>query len=205
MTFDVSATPYTPNLVPQAELEGDPNQQLIDLERFLSEELDRISDAAAFVPVQAAYGALIVINGPIADQPLTKDAATAITGFNAFAPEVPNRVTADTVSLSGDSLVPEEAGVFLMQAQITATIDSGVSYILTFANNAVLSDIFGAIDAGNQTTFVTITLFGLVTLKAGDLITLVMTATAGPPGPFTFIMESASFSIVRVSELHKGD
>ena len=205
MTFEVSSEPYTPNLVPQAQLEAEPNQQIIDLQRFLSEELERVATAMLFVPVQAAYGALIVINGPIANQPLTKDAATPLTGFNAFAPEVPNRVTADTVSLTGDSLVPEESGVFLMQAQITATIDSGVSYILTFANNAVLSEIFGAVDAGNQTTFVTITLFGLISLKAGDLITLVMTATAGPPGPFTFIMESASFSITRVSELHKGD
>lgn len=204
MTFEVAAEPYAPNPVPQATLEGEPNKQLIDLERFLSEELERLQTALEFVPVQAAYGSLLVINGPVADQPLDKDVPNVIGGFNSFAPEVPNRVTAVVIG-SADSLQPLEAGVYLMQAQITATIDSGTSYIMTFANNAVLSEIFGAIDAGNQTTFVTITLFGLVALKAGDLITLVMTATAGPPGPFTFIMESASFSIVRVSELHKGD
>ena len=204
MTFDVSAVPYTPNLVPQARQDADTAESLRDLERFLAEEFERIETAMLFVPVQAAYGSLIVTSGPVADQPLVKDVPTVIGGFDAVRPSVPNRIIGD-VSGSSDSLQTEEAGVFLVQAQITATIESGTSYIMTFANNAVLSDIFGAVDAGNQTTFATLTLFGLVTLKAGDIITLVMTATAGPPGPFTFIMESASFNIVRVSELHKGD
>jgi hypothetical protein len=204
MTFDVSSEPYAPNLVPATRSEDDPTRSIQNLERFLAEELQRIQTALEFVPVQAAYGALIVINGPVADQPLVKDTPTPIGGFNSFAPEVPNRVTAEETG-SVDSLQPEEAGVYLMSAQVTATIDAGTSYIMTFANGGVLSDIFGAIDAGNQTTFATITLTGLVSLKAGDLITLVMVATAGQPGPFTFIMESASFNLIRVSELHKGD
>lgn len=204
MTFEVGAEPYTPNLVPQSTLTGDPNKQLISIERFLSEELERIQTALEFVPVQAAYGAAIIVNGPVADQPLVKDVPTVIGGFNAFAPSVPNRVVIDVAGAS-DTLQPEESGVYLGQAQVTATVDAGTSYVMTFANNGVLSDIFGAIDAANTTTFITLTLFGLVALKAGDIVTLVMTATAGPPGPFTFIMESATFSLVRVSELHTGD
>ena len=204
MAFETGSEPYVPNIVLITEAGDEPIFALQNLERFLAEELQRIATAMEFVPVQAAYGSLIVSSGPVADQPLVKDVPTVIGGFNAIRPAVPNRIIGD-VSGSSDSLQTEEAGVYLVQAQITATIDSGTSYIMTFANNAVLSDIFGAIDAGNQTTFATLTLFGLVTLEAGDIITLVMTATAGPPGPFTFIMESASFNIARVSELHKGD
>ena len=204
MTFDVSATPYSPNLVPQARQDADTAESLRDLERFLSEEFERIETAMLFVPVQAAYGSLILATGPAADQPLVKGVPTAIGGFDAIRPAELNRIIG-VVTGSSDSLQTEEAGVFLVQAQVTATIESGTSYVMTFSRNAVLSDIFGAIDAGNQALFITLTLFGLVTLEAGDIVTLVMTATAGPPGPFTFIMESASFNIVRVSELHKGD
>ena len=204
MAQEIGAEPYAPNIVAITDLDADPVLELQQLERFLAEEFQRIATALEFVPVQAAYGSLIVSSGPVADQPLTKGVPTAIGGFDAIRPTVPNRIRG-VVTGSSDSLQIEESGVYLMQAQVTATIESGTSYVMTFSRNAVLSDIFGAIDAGNQALFITITLFGLVALKAGDLLTLVMTATAGPPGPFTFIMESASFSIVRVSELHKGD
>lgn len=203
MVAPAGAAAYTPNLVPQAQLDGDPNQQLIDLQRYLSEEFERIQTALAFVPVQAAYAALLVAPGPAPDQPLPKGAPTPLGGFNNFSPEVPNRVTA--VIGAVDSLQVEESGVFWVQAQITATVESGTSYVITIAINGVLSDAFGAVDAGNQTTFVTLNFYGLSALKAGDIVTLVAVATAGPPGPFTFIMESATFSAVRVSELHKGD
>ena len=204
MVFEVGAEPYVPNIVLITEANDDPIFALQNLERFLAEELQRIATAMEFVPVQAAYGSLILASGPAADQPLVKGVPTVIGGFDAIRPAEPNRIIGD-VSGSSDSLQTEEAGVYLVQAQVTATIESGTSYVMTFSRNAVLSDIFGAIDAGNQALFITLTLFGLVTLKAGDIVTLVMTATAGPPGPFTFIMESASFNIARVSELHKGD
>ena len=203
MAQEIGAEPYSPNIVAITELDADPILSLQLLERFLAEEFQRIATALEFVPVQAAYGSLIVANGPVADQPLVKDVPTAIGGFDAIRPTAPNRVIG-VVTGSSDSLQTEEAGVFLIQAQVTATIESGTGYVMTFSRNAVLSDIFGAIDAGNQALFITLTLFGLVTLKAGDIVTLVMTATAGPPGPFTFIMESASFNLVRISELHKG-
>ena len=204
MAQEIGAEPYSPNIVAITELDADPILSLQLLERFLAEEFQRIATALEFVPVQAAYGSLIVANGPVADQPLVKDVPTAIGGFDAIRPTAPNRVIG-VVTGSSDSLQTEEAGVFLIQAQVTATIESGTGYVMTFSRNAVLSDIFGAIDAGNQALFITLTLFGLVALSAGDIVTLVMTATAGPPGPFTFIMESASFNIVRISELHKGD
>ena len=202
MAIDPFASPYVPNLVPQSQLEDDTSERIIDLERFLSEELDRIQEGISFVPVQAAYGAITVDPGPAPDQPLTKDTPTGITGFNNFQPEVPNRITTDLVSLTGDSLVPSEGGVYWMQAQLTVDIDSGTTYKISVAVNGVEQGIFGQVDASNQTDIVTLTLYGIQSLDKGDLVTLVATATAAGPGPFEFIMLSATFSLVRISEQH---
>jgi hypothetical protein len=202
VAIDPFASPYTPNLVPQSSLEDDSNERIIALERFLSEELARVAEGITFVPVQAAYGAITVDPGPAPDQPLTKDVVTGITGFNNFRPDVPNRITVDLVSLTGDSLVPEEGGVYWAQAQLTLDIDSGTTYRISMAINGVVSSIFGQVDASNQTDIITMTLYGIQSLNQGDLVTLVAEATAAPAGPFEFIMLSATFSLVRVSEQH---
>ena len=212
MAIEPYAAPYVPNLVPQSALGIEQireeltaaavQENLIELERFLSEELDRIQEGLNFVPVQAAYGAITVDPGPAPDQPLVKDTPTGITGFNNFQPVVPNRITADTTSLTGDSLVPTEGGVYWMQAQLTLDIDSGTTYKISVAINAVEGGIFGQVDASNQTDIVTMTLYGIETLNKGDLVTLIATATAAPAGPFEFIMLSATFSLVRISEQH---
>ena len=212
MAIDPFASPYVPNLVPQSALGIDKireqltaqavQENLIELERFISEELDRIQEGMIFVPVQAAYGAITVDPGPAADQPLVKDTPTGITGFNNFQPEVPNRITADTTTLTGDSLVPSEGGVYWMQAQLTLDIDSGTTYKISVAINGVEQGIFGQVDASNQTNIVTMTLYGIQSLNQGDLVTLIATATAAPAGPFQFIMLSATFSLVRISEQH---
>ena len=206
MAIEPYALPYTPNLVPQTRIEGEITpqklmKQLLNIERFLAEELERIEEALRFVPVQAAYGALLVSPGPAPNQPMVKDTPTAITGFNAFAPDVPNRITATTTG-GADSLQVLEGGVYWIQVQITADIDSGTSYIITVARNGVLGSIFGAVAASNQTDVITLTLYGLISLNPGDLITAVVVATAAPAGPFQFIMESATFSVVRISEEH---
>ena len=198
------AVPYAPNNVPTILLGTEPTQALQDLTRFLHEELDRISEAMRFVPVQAAYGALLVAPGPAPNQPLPKGVPTPLNGFNNFAPNQPNRVTAVVIAVA-DSLQVLEGGVYWVQAQVTATIDTGTSYAITVAVNGVLSEIFGSVQAGNQSTLITLTFYGLVELSPGDILTLVAVATANPAGPFTFIMESATFSTVRISELHGRD
>ncbi len=206
MAIEPYASPYTPNLVPQTRIEGEVTpekvlKQIINLERFLAEELERVEEGLRFVPVQAGYGALTVDPGPAPDQPMVKDTPTAITGFNNFAPDVPNRVTANA-ALGADSLQVLEGGVYWIQVQITADIDSGTSYVITVARNGILGGIFGAVAASNQTDVITSTLFGLLSLNPGDLITVVVVASAAPAGPFQFIMESATFSVVRISEEH---
>ncbi len=206
MAIEPYASPYTPNLVPQTRIEGELTpekivQQLINLERYLAEEMERIEEGLRFVPVQAAYGALLVDPGPAPDQPLLKGVPTPIEGFNNFSPAVPNRVTASAIG-GADSLQPLEGGVYWVQTQITADIDSGTSYIITVAINGTLTGIFGAVAASNQTDIVTLTLYGLIALNPGDLVTVVVVATAAPAGPFQFIMTSATFSVVRISEEH---
>ena len=202
MAIEPYAAPYAPNLVPQTKLGDDPIERIIAFERFIHEELDRIQEGLTFVPVQAAYAAITVDPGPAPDQPLIKDVPTGITGFNNFQPAIPNRVTADVIALAGDSLVPLEGGVYLMQSQLTVDIDSGTTYKITVAVNGIVSEIFGQIDASNQTDIITMTLFGLKSLNPGDLVTLVAVATAAQAGPFQFVMLSAVFSLIRVSEQH---
>ena len=197
--------PYTPNLVPQARLpigsleqdlkSSDVLAQLIDLERFLQEELDRIETAIITSTVQAAYGALEV--DPAApDQPLLDSTPTVVTGFNSFAPAVPNRVTADA---TGDSLVPEEGGIYQILANLTVNISSGTAYTMTAFVNGTPSGIFTTVDASNQTASIQLTLYGMIALNPGDTITLVVIAV-GPGGPHTWQIDSAVYGLTRISE-----
>ncbi len=190
--------PYTPNLVPQIDLdvgEQGIKQHVQDLERFLGEELDRVETAMLTAVVQAAYGALEV--DPAApDQPLINLTPTVVTGFNSFAPSVPNRVTADA---AGDSLVPEEGGIYQVLANLTVNISSGTAYTLTAFINATASGIFTTVDASNQTASIQLTLYGMVALNPGDVVTLVVIAT-GPGGPHTWQIDSAVYGLTRISE-----
>lgn len=191
--------PYTPNLVPQVNLDGPVQllpQHIQDLERFLEEELSTIKTAMLTSTVQAAYGALIV-DPPAADQPLVDGVPTLVTGFNGFSPSVPNRVTADFTT--AESLVPEEGGIYQVFGTISAIISSGTEYTLTAAVNGTLSGVFGRVDTSNQTTSIQIILYGMIALNPGDIVTLVVLAT-GPGGPHTWLIESAVFSLTRISE-----
>ncbi len=195
----VFSEPYTPNPVPQHSLQNDPAEQLQDLERFLSEELDRIQTALQLVPVQAAYGALTVDPGPVADQPL--DATPQlIVGWNNTAPLVPNRVVADPVTL--DALTVEEGGVFQILIQITASITQGREYTFSIFLNGVATNLFVTIDASQQTDIVTFNLVAMFEVDPGDLVQLFGIAEA-PASPHEFIMLSAIFSLTRISELHR--
>lgn len=207
MARDGGGEPYTPNLVPQtmldlglaagAELTPEIVQnQLQDLERFLEEEFNRIKTAMLTSTVQAAYGALLV-DPPALDQPLVDGVPTLVTGFNGFSPAVPNRVTADFSV--GESLIPEEGGIYQIFGTVSSIISSGTEYTLTAAVNGTLSGIFGRVDTSNQTTSIQIILYGMVALNPGDIVTLVVVAT-GPGGPHTWLIESAVFSLTRISE-----
>jgi len=202
--------PYTPNLVPQhvlplgrggltpIELTAEAVQeQLFDLERFLEEEFQRLSIAMISSTVQAAYGALILANGPAPDQPTT-EVPIGITGFDDFTPAVPNRITASTAA-GVDSLVPEEGGIYQITGNIVATISSGRAYNIGLAINGTATDIFSTVDSSNQTNLITLIFHGLIALNPGDLCTLLVSSEA-QASPHTFIMLSAIFSVIRVSE-----
>jgi hypothetical protein len=170
--------------------------QLIDLERFLTEELDRIATAQIGAVVQAAYAALLVDPAAL-DQPLVDGVPTLVTGFNGFSPQVPNRITADFTV--GESLVPEEGGIYQILATVSSIISSGTEYSLTAAINGTLTGIFTRVDASNQTASISLVLYGMIALNPGDQVTLVVLAS-GPGGPHTWLIESAIFGVTRISE-----
>ena len=199
MAREGGGVPYTPNLVPQITVDIGTKaavEHIQDLERFLSEELQRIATANIVAVVQAAYGALTVDPGPAPDQPLVDSVPTAVEGFNNFTPAVPNRVTAQQAP---DSLIPEEGGIYQVMATLSIVISSGTAYTLTAAVNATLTGIFTTVDSSNQTTSIAMVLYGMVALNPGDTVTLVVVAV-GPGGPHTFIIESAIFGLTRISE-----
>jgi hypothetical protein len=174
----------------------DVQEQLLDLERFLEEELGRVSTAMRFAVVQAAYGSMTVDPGPAPDQPLADGVPSAVEGFNNFTPSVPNRVTAQ---LTPDSLIPEEGGIYQVMATLAVIISSGTEYSLTAFINGTPTGVFARVDTSNQTTSISLILYGMIALNPGDIVTLVAVAT-GPGGPHTFIIESAVFSLTRISE-----
>ena len=189
--------PYAPNLVPQTQAEDrDSISRLIDLERFLEEELTRIAVAMQASTVQAAYGALVIDPGPVADQPLD-GTPVLIVGWNNFSPQVPNRITTD--QLIGQSLVPEEGGIYQITMQISATVDTGTAYTFTFTVNGTPTGVFTLQESSQQTALMTFTLHALAALNPGDVCTIFGAAQV-QASPHTFIMESAIFSLVRVSE-----
>jgi hypothetical protein len=200
MAREGGGVPYTPNLVPQINLDVDHQglkAHIRDLERFLDEELDRLETAIITSTVQAAYGALTVDPGPAPDQPLVDGVPTAITGFNNHTPAVPNRVTVEETT--GDSLIPEEGGIYQILATISSVISSGTEYSLTVFINGTPSGVFTRVDASNQTASISLVLYGMLALNPGDVATLVAVAT-GPGGPHTWIIESAIFGLTRISE-----
>jgi hypothetical protein len=196
---EVFSEPYTPNLVPQAQLNQNPLVQLRDLERFLAEELERIQTAMLLVPVQAAYGGLTVAPGPVADQPLDGTPAL-IVGWNNTTPLVPNRVDSDPVT--SNSLTVSEGGVFLILMQITAAIAQGRNYEFRIYENGVPTALFVEVDASQQTDVITVTLNAMLEVDPGDFVQLFGEAEAAG-SPHQFIMESAILSAIRISELHR--
>jgi hypothetical protein len=174
----------------------DVQSQLVDLERFLQEELNRIATAMVVSTVQAAYGALTVDPGPVPDQPLANGVPAAVEGFNNFSPQVPNRVTSQ---LGPDSLIPVEGGIYQVMATLAVIISSGTEYSLTAFINGTPTGVFARVDTSNQTTSISLVLYGMIALNPGDIVTLVAVAT-GPGGPHTFIIESAIFGLTRISE-----
>lgn len=190
--------PYTPNLVPQINLDVEIQglkAHIRDLERFLEEELTVISTAMVTATVQAAYGSLMVREGPVADQPL--DATPIlIEEWDFISPLLPNRVIP---SLVDSNLIAEEGGVYSVIIVVVATISAGVLYKLTMRVNGTDTGIFTAVDASQQTTVFTMVGHGILSLNPGDDIQLFGEAQ-DQGSPHTFIIESAVFSVVRVSE-----
>ena len=203
MVRTAAVAPYTPAPVPSLTLpDGSPDPNgMANLQRFLAEEHQRLQDALVFVPVQAAYGEMALENGPAADQPLPEAAQfVGIEGYDTINPSLANRVTG---FLTPDELQVDEAGVYFVYMNIVATIASGTEYILDVAINGQRTNLGAVIDASNQTSVITLTAKGILTLEAGDRITVRGQANGPGAGPHTFIMESGTTGIFRVSEEHR--
>ena len=203
MARTAAVPPYTPAPVPSLTLpDGSPDPEGIkNLQRFLREEHQRIQNALVFVPVQAAYAEMALENGPAADQPLPEaNQFVGIEGYDTINPALVNRVVG---SLTPDDLQVIEAGVFFVYMNIVATIASGTEYILDVAINGQRTALGAVIDASNQTSVITLTAKGILVLEAGDRVTVRGQANGPGAGPHTFIMESGTTGVFRISEEHR--
>ena len=99
----MATNPYYPNQVPSINgVDGLP-----DLERFLSEELERIAVSIRTTSVMAMYGGLWLTSAPAAQQSFTTTYAV-LDGFDATIPQVQNRTICE---VSDNSITVLENGV----------------------------------------------------------------------------------------------
>jgi hypothetical protein len=183
----VPTEPYIPNPPPQGGT-------LEETQRYLEDEFWRLAHAVRTTNVQAAYGAL------------TQDAASIGTAdiipkpidtWDGFLPDEPNRIE---VAPDGQGLIVEEAGVYFMNAQLSAAINSGRFYTITVYKNLQPTELSFSWDTSNQTDVITETITGLGTLAQGDEISLWVSATVDGS---TFDIVAAIFNLFRISELQK--
>ncbi len=192
MSSRVYIDPYTPNLVPQTNPNND--QGIAELQRFLSDELERIAISIRGSSVQAAYAAL-GINAPQTE--LVGITPTRYEDFTFISPQRPQRITSNPPDFY--QLIPEEQGVYYISAFLTALIDSGRAYTLTVYINGVAADIFAAVDASNQTDFITLSFAGIIELKRGDVVELWISSNLNNS---QFDCDNGFFSLHRISEIH---
>ena len=182
--------PYTPNAVPQHD---DPD--LAELERFLADEFQRVEIAIRGASVAAAYAGLTVENAQVG---VANILPRAITEFDSFVPEAPNRIT--TAAPGFDILTPEEDGVYMALAQFTIQVDQLTVYRITMAKDGVLSNIFGAWRTSNQVTDLTMTFSGMIEISPGEAINVVVNSDRDGA---TFNIQNGIFMLFRISELHQ--
>jgi hypothetical protein len=177
--------PYVPNLVPQGE-------DIHDLQRFLSEELARISYANQGVAVHASYGALTQVTPSTG---VANIVPSMIDTWDGFKPARLNRME---VTLAGQALTVTETGVYFLNAQINVIINSGRFYTLYVYKNGIPTGIEFSWDTSNQTDAITETITSIGELDQGDEVTIWISANIDAS---TFDIVSAIFNLFRISEL----
>jgi hypothetical protein len=195
----VATNPYVPNLVPS--LNSDNEMALVDLERFLNDELRLISEAIRTTSVQAAYGGLII------DTPRTSTVGTTpayIEAWDSFYPPQPSRITTNDVPIGAADpltvLTVLEDGVYMADCQVNVEISTGRTYNLRLRKNDLVTPVYGTWDTSNQTGQIWMKFGAMIEGKAGDVFSVWGSSTQDGS---TFDIQSANFQIFRISELIK--
>tara|TARA_R110002020_G_scaffold120196_2_gene274026 strand:+ start:2701 stop:3291 length:591 start_codon:yes stop_codon:yes gene_type:complete len=183
--------PYAPFPPPQFD-----TPELADLSRYLEQELARVATGINFVSVQSMYGGLWLDDAPAAQQNVTTTPA-AVTGFDAVTPDVPNRTDPDA---GADSITVLDSGVVMIDASMAINLSSGI-FVFQIYINGTPTGIGTVVDPSDQTDFDGVSLHGLGTVQAGDVLQLSVRVTSGT-GNIT--LRSAMFTVHRVSEQHRG-
>jgi len=169
---------------------------MLELERFLAEELDRISIAIQQTAVMAAYGALYV-SEPAAVQTVGTT-HEIIVGWDVIAPLEPNRTAPNATT---NNITMSESGVYYFSFTASINVSADIFDFELFRNGAG-TGVRGVVDPSNQTDSVVVAFSGPATITAGDVVDVRARVTAGT-GDITMI--SGAFTLFRISELHRGD
>jgi hypothetical protein len=180
-------SPYVPNLVPQ-------DNDIHDLQRFLSEELAYISRTIQGASVQASYGA--VTQGT----PSTAFANIIAAPIDTWDGSKPDRLNRMEVAADGQGLIVEESGVYFMNAQISVVINSGRFYTMTVYKNGLPTDISFSWDTSQQTDAITETITSIGELSKGDEVSIWISSTLDGS---TFDIVAGIFNLFRISELQQ--
>ena len=156
-----SAEIYTPGIVPQHS-----EPEIMELERFLNDELDKISQALYQTTVMPAFGGVFV------DAPHTGTLSIApaqLVDFDSTIPAFLDRTEADG---GFDSLTAFEAGAYVVYAQLYAELVTGRAYGIELYVNGSATGFVDAIDATNAQDARGFYTSGIINLAAGDILTL---------------------------------
>ena len=178
--------PYIPQPVPDS---GNP-----ELERYLAEEMDRLSQTVLQIinnDVVQAYGGLFISSAQTGTVGTT---AAPITTWDGVRPDLgPVGVTPDPTT---GEIAADSGGIYFLSFSLSVDIASNRTYVITLYFNGVPTSVATAIASNDQAS--NITLVAMESAQPGDDVSIYVEADQANS---QFDILRAEFSVFRVSEV----
>ena len=178
-----------PRYIPEPTPTSD---DIAELQRYIDQELQRISDAVN-VKVDGAYGGIFQDPGLAIITPMTP-AFVLFDVFDVVIPVRPDGIIGDPALASIQVLTP---GSFIVNFTTTVVnIPPNAEWEFELAANGVGTGLGGVVEPSNQTETVTISFNIIVLATKGDFLTIVVNS----PTSTALNVVSSEFIAHRVSE-----
>lgn len=159
---------------PDGGVENVEHRAIRELQRYINQELGRISDSVN-VKVDGAYGGLFQIGPSIIITPLT--AAPVL--FDAYTDVIPERPDGIVASAALGSLGILTPGSFILQFTTTIiNILPNAEYAFLLALNGASTGLGGVVEPSNQTEQHTVAFNILFDATKGDIFTMLINSVS---------------------------